>query len=139
MTAHTQDSPDHAASGTQPAARTTRLRTTRGVLAVVVTAAMYGAVSAAPAVAAEEPQTSGGWARVAHLSPDTKTVDVESVTGSRTNFTAPNTITLPAGPGCIPSSGAQGFTVSDTRIITDAATGRQISSTTRTVCVGATL
>ena len=63
----------------------------------------------------------------------TKTVDVESVTGSRTNFTAPNTITLPAGPGCIPSSGAQGFTVSDTRIITDAASGRQISSTTRTV------
>ncbi|WP_105031419.1 DUF4397 domain-containing protein [Arthrobacter ruber] len=77
MTAHTQDSPDHAASGTQPAARTTRLRTTRGMLAVVVAAAMYGAVSAAPAVAAEEPQTSGGWARVAHLSPDTKTVDVE--------------------------------------------------------------
>ncbi|NGP05964.1 hypothetical protein G6038_10860 [Rhodococcus sp. 14C212] len=63
----------------------------------------------------------------------TKTVDVESVTGPRTNFTAPNTITLPAGPGCIPSSGAQGFTVSDTRIITDAATGRQISRTTRTV------
>ncbi len=63
----------------------------------------------------------------------TKTVDVQSVTGNRTNFTSPNTITLPAGSACIPSSGAQGFTVSDTRIVTDARTGAQISNTTRTV------
>ncbi|WP_241384922.1 VanW family protein [Rhodococcus sp. CH91] len=63
----------------------------------------------------------------------TKTVDVQSITGQRTNFTSPNTITLPAGPSCIPSSGAQGFTVSDTRIVTDARTGAQISNTTRTV------
>lgn len=63
----------------------------------------------------------------------TKTVDVQSVTGNRTNFTSPNTITLPAGSACIPSSGAQGFTVTDTRIVTDARTGAQISNATRTV------
>ncbi|MEU5842196.1 VanW family protein [Rhodococcus sp. NPDC047139] len=63
----------------------------------------------------------------------TKTVDVQSITGNRTNFTSPNTITLPAGPACIASSGAQGFTVTDTRIVTDARTGAQISNTTRTV------
>jgi len=63
----------------------------------------------------------------------TKTVDVQSITGDRTNYTSPNTITLPAGDSCIPSSGAQGFTVSDTRIITDAKTGAQLSAKTRTV------
>ncbi len=63
----------------------------------------------------------------------TKTVDVQSITGNRTNFTSPNTITLPAGSACIPSSGAQGFTVTDTRIVTDARTGAQISNATRTV------
>lgn len=63
----------------------------------------------------------------------TKTVDVQSFTGDRTAFTSPNKITLPAGDACIPSSGAQGFTVSDTRVITDAKTGAQLSRTTRTV------
>ncbi|RVW01851.1 hypothetical protein EF834_15230 [Rhodococcus spongiicola] len=63
----------------------------------------------------------------------TKTVNVQSVTGDRTNFTSPNTITLPEGPDCVPSGGGQGFTTSDTRIITDAKTGAQISSNTRTV------
>ncbi|MCA1005092.1 VanW family protein [Rhodococcus hoagii] len=63
----------------------------------------------------------------------TKTVDVESVTGGRSNQTSPNTITLPAGPHCVPSSGAPGFTTSDTRIITDANTGAEISRNTRTV------
>lgn len=63
----------------------------------------------------------------------TKTVDVQSITGERTNYTSPNTITLPAGPGCIASAGAKGFTVSDTRVVTDAKTGAQISNTTRTV------
>ncbi len=80
MTAHLQDSQGHATSGTHTTARTTRLRTTRGVLAVVVAAAMYCAVGSAPAMAAETPEEAhapGGWARVAHLSPDTKTVDVE--------------------------------------------------------------
>lgn len=63
----------------------------------------------------------------------TKTVDVQSFTGDRSAFTSPNKITLPAGDACIPSSGAQGFTVSDTRVITDARTGAQLSRTTRTV------
>lgn len=63
----------------------------------------------------------------------TKTVDVQSVTGSRTNQTSPDTITLPAGPHCVASGGAPGFTVSDTRIITDAKTGAEISRNTRTV------
>ncbi|WP_179273430.1 MULTISPECIES: VanW family protein [unclassified Rhodococcus (in: high G+C Gram-positive bacteria)] len=63
----------------------------------------------------------------------TKTVDVESITGSRTNFTSPNTVTLPAGAGCVASGGGQGFTASDTRVISDAASGREISRNTRTV------
>ena len=63
----------------------------------------------------------------------TKTVDVESITGSRTNFTSPNTVTLPAGEGCVASGGGQGFTASDTRVISDAASGREISRNTRTV------
>ncbi|MER2203406.1 MAG: VanW family protein, partial [Rhodococcus sp. (in: high G+C Gram-positive bacteria)] len=52
----------------------------------------------------------------------TKTVDVTSTTGPRTSPTSPNTVTLPEGPGCVASSGAPGFTVSDTRVITDHAT-----------------
>lgn len=63
----------------------------------------------------------------------TKTVDVESVTGGRTSQTSPNTISLPAGPHCVASGGAPGFTTSDTRIITDAKTGAEISRSTRTV------
>ncbi len=63
----------------------------------------------------------------------TKTVNVQSITGDRTNYTSPNTITLPAGDSCIASSGAQGFTVTDTRIVTDVNTGAQISNKTRTV------
>ncbi|WXG71829.1 VanW family protein [Rhodococcus sovatensis] len=63
----------------------------------------------------------------------TKTVDVESVTGPRTNPTSPNTITLPAGPGCVASGGGSGFTASDTRVVTDIATGNEISRNTRTV------
>ncbi|WP_422630469.1 VanW family protein [Rhodococcus sp. (in: high G+C Gram-positive bacteria)] len=63
----------------------------------------------------------------------TKTVDVQSVTGERTSFTSPNTITLPAGDACIASGGGQGFTVSNTRIITDVSSGQQVSRSTRTV------
>lgn len=63
----------------------------------------------------------------------TKTVDVESITGPRTNPTSPNTITLPAGSACVPSSGGPGFTASDTRVITDVASGNEISRNTRTV------
>ncbi|MFD1814400.1 VanW family protein [Rhodococcus gannanensis] len=63
----------------------------------------------------------------------TKHVDVESVTGERYAHTSPNTVTLPAGSDCIASGGAQGFTTSDTRIVTDHGTGAEISRETRTV------
>ncbi|GAA4641099.1 VanW family protein [Gordonia humi] len=63
----------------------------------------------------------------------TKTVDVESITGPRTAPTSPETITLPAGDDCVPSSGVGGFTASNTRVITDHRTGREISRHTREV------
>ncbi|MBB3036628.1 VanW family protein [Hoyosella altamirensis] len=63
----------------------------------------------------------------------TKTVDVESINGGRWNQTEPQRLTLPAGPNCAPSSGAPGFTTSDTRVIRNAATGAEISRQTRTV------
>ncbi|WP_245551233.1 VanW family protein [Nocardia paucivorans] len=63
----------------------------------------------------------------------TKTVEVESITGERTKPTEPQTVRVPAGEDCIASDGAPGFTISDTRVITDIATGREISRTTRTV------
>jgi vancomycin resistance protein YoaR len=63
----------------------------------------------------------------------TKTVDVESITGEKTKPTEPNTVTLPKGKDCIASEGAPGFTISDTRVITDRKTGREVSRKTRTV------
>lgn len=63
----------------------------------------------------------------------TKTVDVESITGARTKPTDPKTVTLPAGKDCIASAGAPGFTTSNTRVITDHKSGKEISRHTRTV------
>lgn len=63
----------------------------------------------------------------------TKTVDVESITGERYAQTEPETLVLPAGEGCVPSKGASGFTTSNTRVITDHVTGKEISRSTRTV------
>ncbi|MGB3698426.1 MAG: VanW family protein [Gordonia sp. (in: high G+C Gram-positive bacteria)] len=63
----------------------------------------------------------------------TKTVDVESVTGSRTYPTSPTVVQVPASESCVPSSGQGGFTASNTRIIRDAATGRETYRHTRTV------
>lgn len=63
----------------------------------------------------------------------TKTVEVESITGDRTKPTEPNTVTLPKGKNCIASEGAPGFTTSDTRVIRDAKTRKEISRHTRTV------
>ncbi|WP_405160051.1 VanW family protein [Nocardia sp. NBC_01499] len=63
----------------------------------------------------------------------TKTVEVESVTGDRSKPTEPTTVKLPKGKDCIASEGAPGFTTSDTRIITDRRSGREVSRTTRTV------
>ncbi|WP_244976070.1 VanW family protein [Nocardia huaxiensis] len=63
----------------------------------------------------------------------TKTVEVESITGDRTKPTDPKEITLPKGKECIASEGAPGFTTSDTRVIRDSKSGKEISRTTRTV------
>lgn len=63
----------------------------------------------------------------------TKSVNVESITGDKTKPTEPETITLPEGDDCIASTGAPGFTISDTRVITDINTGAEISRHTRTV------
>ncbi|MGW5308788.1 VanW family protein [Nocardia thailandica] len=63
----------------------------------------------------------------------TKTVDVESITGEKSKPTEPTEVKLPKGNDCIASEGAPGFTISDTRVITDHKTGAQISRTTRTV------
>ncbi|MFI6871310.1 VanW family protein [Nocardia sp. NPDC050406] len=63
----------------------------------------------------------------------TKTVDVESIAGPRTKETEPETITLPKGKECIATEGAPGFTTSDTRVIRDYKTGKEISRHTRTV------
>lgn len=63
----------------------------------------------------------------------TKTVNVESITGEKSKPTEPETITLPEGDDCIASTGAPGFTISNTRVITDINTGQEISRHTRTV------
>ncbi|RJO77244.1 vancomycin resistance protein [Nocardia panacis] len=62
-----------------------------------------------------------------------KTVDVESITGEKSKPTEPQTVKLAKGHDCIASEGAPGFTISDTRVISDHRTGREISRHTRTV------
>ncbi|GAA0225997.1 hypothetical protein GCM10010492_25350 [Saccharothrix mutabilis subsp. mutabilis] len=61
----------------------------------------------------------------------TKNYDVSGSTSERTNFTEPQEIKKTTQP-CVPSNGAQGFTVTDTRTITDRRTG-QTRSESRTV------
>ncbi|GED99263.1 vanomycin resistance protein VanB [Gordonia crocea] len=63
----------------------------------------------------------------------TKTTNVESVTGTRHSYTDPPKLVLPKGENCLPSNGSRGFTTSNTRIVTDAKTGKVISRHTRTV------
>ncbi|MGZ4557626.1 MAG: VanW family protein [Mycobacteriaceae bacterium] len=63
----------------------------------------------------------------------TKAVVVESIPGERSTYTAPKMITLPTGKGCSASTGAPGFTTSDTRVVRDARSGQEISRKTRTV------
>ncbi|MBD0860474.1 VanW family protein [Gordonia sp. zg691] len=63
----------------------------------------------------------------------TETFEVESITGERFATTDPERVRVPRGGDCIPSSGSKGFTTSDTRIIRDAKTGREINRYTRTV------
>lgn len=63
----------------------------------------------------------------------TKNYEVESITGARSNFTEPEPVTIPFGEKCTPSNGAQGFTVSNTRVIRDAHSHAELKRTTRTV------
>lgn len=62
----------------------------------------------------------------------TKRYKVESVPGERIGFSEPQP---KAGPTekCHPSNGAQGFTTTDTRILRDTSSGREIRRDTRTV------
>ncbi|AXB47563.1 VanW family protein [Amycolatopsis albispora] len=62
----------------------------------------------------------------------TKRYNVESVPGERHSFTEPQEKQGPA-ENCQPSAGAQGFTVSDTRVLRDAATGREVKREPRNV------
>lgn len=59
-----------------------------------------------------------------------KRVEVESIEGSRTNPTKPE-VRKGKGDKCIPSSGAPGFTVTDTRVIKDLR-GKEIKRETQT-------
>ncbi|QTI71529.1 VanW family protein [Gordonia polyisoprenivorans] len=63
----------------------------------------------------------------------TRSVEVQSITGERYAYTAPEVRRVPRGPDCIASRGSRGFTTSDTRVITDARSGALISRHTRTV------
>jgi len=62
----------------------------------------------------------------------TKHVDVESITGPRTDFIdqKPETVT---GQPCTPTQGERGFTVTDTRVTRDANTHAEITRHTRKV------
>ncbi|PRX49503.1 vancomycin resistance protein YoaR [Prauserella shujinwangii] len=62
----------------------------------------------------------------------TKHYEVESVTGERTNIVPPGTTEGPK-ENCHPSGGAEGFTVTDTRIIRDADSGEVVRREPRTV------
>jgi vancomycin resistance protein YoaR len=61
-----------------------------------------------------------------------KHYNVESVTGGRSNFTEPSLVTVPPGEPCKPTTGAQGFTVSNTRIVRDAKSGQELKRNSRT-------
>lgn len=62
----------------------------------------------------------------------TKKYTVESVTGGRTNQTDPQPKQGPA-ENCHASNGAPGFTTSDTRIVREVGSGREVSRNTRSV------
>lgn len=75
-------------------------------------------------------QTSVGGGQVTVKLLGVKTVEVESVNGGRWDYTSPQVMKL-SGSTCSPSSGAQGFTTSDTRIIRDLG-GSELSRETQT-------
>ncbi len=61
-----------------------------------------------------------------------KQYDVESITGERTNFTSPQMKTISEEP-CTPSSGSQGFTVTDTRVLREPGSGAEVDRQTRRI------
>ena len=61
-----------------------------------------------------------------------KQYDVESITGSRTDYTEPQVQTVTGEP-CSETSGSQGFRVTDTRVLREPGTGREVDRETRTV------
>lgn len=61
----------------------------------------------------------------------TTTVKVESITGERYDYTGPPTKTVPYGESCSPTGGSDGFSVDNTRVITDL-DGNEISRETQT-------
>jgi vancomycin resistance protein YoaR len=62
----------------------------------------------------------------------TKHVDVESITGPRTDFIDQKSETVTGQP-CTPTQGERGFTVTDTRVMRDAKTHAEITRHTRKV------
>ena len=74
--------------------------------------------------------TSVGGGQVTVSLMGVKTVTVESVNGGRWAQTSPQPMNVP-GSNCVPSSGAPGFTTSDTRIIYDLA-GNELNRETQT-------
>ena len=75
-------------------------------------------------------ETDFGGGKITVRLKGTKTVDVESVNNGRWATTAPQPMSVP-GSDCSPSSGAPGFTTSDTRIIKDLG-GKELSRETTT-------
>ncbi|MDK7139264.1 VanW family protein [Corynebacterium simulans] len=74
-------------------------------------------------------ETDFGGGKIAVRFKGTKTYDVESVNNGRWATTQPTRMSV--GEDCSPSSGAPGFTTSDTRIIKDLS-GREVSRETTT-------
>ena len=75
-------------------------------------------------------ETDFGGGKITVRLKGTKTVDVESVNNGRWAKTSPQPMSVP-GSDCSPSSGAPGFTTSDTRIIKDLG-GKELSRETTT-------
>ncbi len=61
-----------------------------------------------------------------------KQYDVESISGSRTNFTEPQ-VQVVQGEPCSETNGSQGFTITDTRVLREPGSGREVDRRTRTV------
>lgn len=83
----------------------------------------------APTGVAIQAQVSGGSVTVKIWG--TRRFRVDSVSGGESNLTSP-TVQFGTGPACVPSSGAPGFSTSDTRVLSDL-TGAEVRRETRSV------